>query len=321
MTAPVAPSVALVEAPTNLGLRPPAPGRAPGVAGMPARLRALGLADRLHPETEERVAAPNYHPARDPATGVRNAAAVAGYSRALADAVGRALDAGRFPLVVGGDCTVLLGCVLALARRGARTGSAGGRVGLAFLDGHQDLLTPASSPSGGAAGMDLALATGHGPPLLTTYDGVCPLVEPADVVLLGYRDADDVYGDPAVAPARAAMCRLGLATVRALGPAGAAARALAHWRARGVDGVWVHLDADVLDAAVMPAVDDRQPGGLSYAELGALLGPVLASGLAVGMAVTIYDPSLDPGGVAGAGLVDALVGLLRPASAAPRAYA
>jgi arginase len=66
-----------------------------------------------------------------------------------------------------------------------------------------------------------------------------------------------------------------------------------------VDGFWVHLDADVLDDEVMPAVDSRQPGGLSYAELIELLRVLLRSELAVGMQVTIFDPELDPtGGIA-----------------------
>jgi hypothetical protein len=64
----------------------------------------------------------------------------------------------------------------------------------------------------------------------------------------------------------------------------------------GVDGFWIHLDADVLDDAIMSAVDSRQPGGLSHSELVELLRGLLRSGLAVGMEVTIFDPELDPTG-------------------------
>ena len=63
----------------------------------------------------------------------------------------------------------------------------------------------------------------------------------------------------------------------------------------------MHLDADVLDDRLMPAVDDRQPDGLSYAELGVLLAALLGSDQAVGMEVTIYDPTLDPDGRLGTG--------------------
>lgn len=297
--------ITLIEAPTNLGLQPPAAGAVPGVAAMPARLRVLGLADRLGVGTTVQVPAPAYRPEIEAGIGVRNAAAIVKFSHDLAAAVGHALGAGRFPLVVGGDCTVLLGSALALARRG--------RHGLLFLDGHQDLLTPVSSRSGGAAGMDLALVLGRGPASLTSLDGAAegPLLRAEDVVMLGYRDDDAVYSDPAVQPLRAAACRLNLAEVRAAGPGTAAARALAHLDDRGLAGCWLHLDVDVLDDRIMPAVDDRQPGGLSYDELATLLDPLLGSGQVVGMEVTVYDPTLDPGGRIGAELVAALVAALR----------
>ncbi|WP_262923086.1 arginase family protein [Hymenobacter cellulosilyticus] len=63
-----------------------------------------------------------------------------------------------------------------------------------------------------------------------------------------------------------------------------------------LDGFWIHLDVDVLDNALMPAVDSPQPGGLSYAELAELLLPLLQSPLAAGLDITILDPTLDPDG-------------------------
>jgi arginase len=80
--------------------------------------------------------------------------------------------------------------------------------------------------------------------------------------------------------------------------------------ASGVRGVWIHMDVDVLDDALMPAVDSRQDGGLTYEELATLLRPVLATDRVAGMQVTIYDPDRDTRGVAGAALVDWLVELL-----------
>jgi arginase len=78
----------------------------------------------------------------------------------------------------------------------------------------------------------------------------------------------------------------------------------------GVTGAWIHIDVDVLDDAVMPAVDSRQADGLSYDELHALLRPVLDSGRVAGMHLTIYDPDLDPEHRAGQLLVDNLARLL-----------
>jgi arginase len=56
---------------------------------------------------------------------------------------------------------------------------------LCFIDGHLDLLTPATSHSKGAAGMDLALALGHGPAVLADLDQIGPLVQEAHVAVLG----------------------------------------------------------------------------------------------------------------------------------------
>lgn len=74
-----------------------------------------------------------------------------------------------------------------------------------------------------------------------------------------------------------------------------------------LDGFWVHLDADVLDPAVMPAVDSPDDGGLLPEELGPLLRVLVRSPRRVGLDVTVYDPDLDPDGTAGALLTDLLV--------------
>lgn len=74
-----------------------------------------------------------------------------------------------------------------------------------------------------------------------------------------------------------------------------------------IDGFWVHLDADVLDPSVMPAVDSPDPEGLQPRELTDLLGPLLTSPACVGLNITIYDPDLDPDGTAGALLTDIVV--------------
>ena len=96
-----------------------------------------------------------------------------------ADVVGR----GEFPILLGGDCSILLGSTLALRRRG--------RYGLLFIDGHADFYQPEANPNGEAASMDLAFATGHGPELLTNLEGLRPLVRDEDVVAFGFRDAEE----------------------------------------------------------------------------------------------------------------------------------
>lgn len=98
---------------------------------------------------------------------------------------------------------------------------------------------------------------------------------------------------------------LDLDEMQSLGASAVARAALEHVSA-GPDGYWVHLDLDVLDNAVMPAVDSPQPGGLPPDQLVLLLGELLASDLAYGVDVTIYDPELDPDGSCGALVTDTL---------------
>ena len=72
-------------------------------------------------------------------------------------------------------------------------------------------------------------------------------------------------------------------------------------------GFFVHLDADVLDDAVMPAVDYRAPGGLQFSEVARIVSAALATGKAVGLELTVFNPALDPDGSFARELVDMLV--------------
>ncbi|GGX59402.1 arginase [Streptomyces minutiscleroticus] len=283
--------LAIIEAPSVLGLRPT------GVQDLPAALFDAGLL--LHPGAARagRVEAPAYEPGRDAGTGILNPVGIARYSVRLADAVGEVLDAGGFPLVLGGDCSILLGNLLALRRRG--------RYGLLFLDGHTDFYQPSAEPAGEAASMELALATGRGPRLLTDLEGRGPLLRDEDVVAFGFRDAAE-SAEAGMQPLPPRLHAIDLDGVRTAG-ADAAARA-AVGRLTGGDraGHWVHLDVDVLDDTVMPAVDHRLPGGLTWSELESVLRTALAGDRAVGLDVTIFNPRLDPGGDIAARLTECL---------------
>jgi arginase len=294
--------IAVLDAPSVLGLRPPAPGRLPGSRRLPDALRGRGLVERLGAADAGRVEPPPYRPEIEPATGVRNGAAIAGYSVALADRIGELLGQGRFPLLLGGDCSILLGSMLALRRRG--------RYGLVSIDGgldfrHAGNADPAGpvGPLGSVAGEDLAVVTGRGAEQLTDLEGRRPLVRDGDVVAVGHRNLAGLE-DEVLATA---MALYDVAALRRLGPAAAAEAALAGLAGRGVAGFWIHLDSDVLDPAVMPAVDSPEPGGLAYDELVALLRVFTASRLAVGMQLTIFDPELDPDGHLAAELTEAVV--------------
>ncbi|MFD9517145.1 arginase family protein [Streptomyces sp. NPDC059979] len=283
--------VAIIEAPSVLGLRPS------GVQDLPAALLAAGLPDHPGVVRAGRVEAPAYDPRRDPGTGILNPVGIARYSVRLADAVGAVLDDDRFPLVLGGDCTVLLGNLLALRRRG--------RYGLLFLDGHTDFYQPSAEPTGEAASMELALATGRGPRLLTDLEGRGPLLRDEDVVAFGFRDAAESRA-AGMQPLPPRLHAIDLDGVRAAGAATAAREAVDRLAHDDRAGYWVHLDVDVLDDAVMPAVDYRLPGGLTWQELESVLCTALSDERAVGLDVTIFNPRRDPEGTAAAGLTACL---------------
>jgi arginase len=162
---------------------------------------------------------------------------------------------------------------------------------------------------GAAAGEDLALVTGRGQPDLTGLEGRRPYFRDIDVAVLGIRPQDEY---------RVELQAAGIAyrAVPELRSDGAARSA--QW-ARGVlqdcDGFWVHVDVDVLDPAVMPAVDAPDPGGIAYAELELLLAGLVSTPRCLGVEITVFDPDYDPDGRHAAEIVDLLVAGLTPVRA------
>jgi arginase len=293
--------IAVLDAPSNLGLRPPRPGAEPGCKKLAGALRGQGIVERLGAYDAGGLIPPPYSEEWDGKT-VRNASAIARFSRDLAGRVEELLEKGRFPLVMGGDCSILLANMLALRKRG--------RFGLAFLDGHLDFRHPGNSKVvGAAAGEDLALVTGRGGEDLANPEGLKPLVREEDVMALGERENDRETNDVL----NTEIAVLDLAAVRKIGVAEAARRAVYRFERNKLDGFWIHLDADVLDDEVMPAVDSPQPDGLSRNELIEMLKGLLASRLAAGMEVTIFDPDLDPDGKIASAFADDLVAALADA--------
>jgi arginase len=74
-----------------------------------------------------------------------------------------------------------------------------------------------------------------------------------------------------------------------------------------LSGFWIHLDADVLDDSIMPAVDYRLSGGLGFSELSKLLRILISSKYAVGMSITIFNPRLDLDGTIARNFVSSIV--------------
>ena len=284
--------VTLVLAPSNLGLRPEN-GRQPGTWRAPAALMDAGLAEALEAFDVVRLERPACEFDAQEGTRIRNGRTIRKFSLELAGRIGAILDTDRFPVVVGGDCSILLGCLFALRRSGGR--------GLVHDDGHSDFTQAASNatPStlGAAAGMDLALASGRGEPLLTEWPDVgTPLAEDADIIQIGERDRGTAgfmqyYGDIL----KTEITQITAQTVHAEGADAAASHAISRLEARGLQRAWLHVDLDVLDETVMPAVDSPGSPGFDYAELATLVGALCASGRIAGANFSIYDPERDPG--------------------------
>jgi arginase len=258
-----------------------------------------GLAERLQARRAGRVAPGMPRSSeRDPQTNTLNAGAIASYTYDLADAVGPLLNGGEFPVVLGGDCSIVLGPALALRRRG--------RYGLLFIDGQADFFQPEADPYGEAASMDLAFVTGHGPALLTEFEGRSPLIRATDAVAFGFRDAEN-QAEHGSQPLPKELRAIDLPGIQRMGILAASREAIEHLCREELEGFWIHVDADCLDDALMPAVDFRLPGGLSPDQLETVLIMALDSERAVGLEITIYNPALDADGRAGELLTDLLV--------------
>ncbi|WP_369274397.1 arginase family protein [Streptomyces sp. R11] len=291
-------NIVVLDAPSNLGLRPPAPGTVPGCYKLAGALREQRIVQRLRGLEGGVVVPPRYDRGDwQEGDGVFNAAAIAGYTRRLADRIEHHVRAGDYPVVLGGDCSINLGAALALRRIG--------RYGLAVVDASPDFRHPGNSERVGAAGgEEVALATGRGQEDLTNLEGLRPYLRDEDVRYFGIRDCFEEER------AELADLKIPVVTVGDLREWGAEELGLVTRQAFEIpqlDGFWVHLDADALDPSVMPAVDSPDPEGLMPDELVALLRPLLASAHCVGLNVTIYDPDLDPEGTAGALLADIVV--------------
>jgi arginase len=268
--------VELIGVPTNSS------GTVDGVAWAPAVLRrglvaalagGAGLADAGD------VRLPFPQPRRGPSGLLAEDALLAMIGRVCA-AVRAARRRGRFPLLVGGDCPVLLRALAAVQAEA-------GRAGLLFVDGHEDAWPPGASPAGEAADSELGLALGlFDADLDPRLRGALPRIRAEDVVAIGPRDEHELAA--AAIPTLAGTVR---ALVRPDRPVAAEAAAAAAslpvpW--------WLHTDLDVLATAELAAVDYPQPGGLTWEQLSQVTAAALAASGCAGWSVCIYNPELDP---------------------------
>jgi arginase len=278
--------IAIIGAASSIGIRPYDTGEARHLDRAPGILRQLQVVERLGGIDLGDVVPPAYRDYVRPPGRARNEREVAAYCTSLGDRVAMGAGQGRFVVLLGGDCSIVLGGLLGAKR------SVGGPVGLAYVDAHADFATPEESQTGSVASMCLGLAVGRGDTPLARLGGPEPLVGAGDVALLGRRDAaEPSYGHAALA--RSPILDLPDAALAAHGFAEAAAASLTRLASRTLRGFWIHLDVDVLNPTEMPAVDSPELGGPTSDELLGLLRPLVHHPRALGLELTIYDPALD----------------------------
>ena len=292
----------LIRAPSNLGLKPLRPGHQPGTWRAPQALTDAGLVEALSPTRVIDLNRPTYSPEAQPDTRLRNGHAMRAFNLELADVVAEVVEAKEKPIVVGGDCSILLG-----ALAGARRLSP---LSMVHIDGHSDFRHPGNyDPAmtlGAVAGMDLALATGRGEALMTDWPGVpSPLVPDIQIVQIGEREGRDAdFAWPDVNDTQ--ITRIDVFTANALGREQVLKQTSQTLDLRPPWPFWLHFDVDVLDQTVMPAVDSPGSPGIPPDMLAAILGKLRNDERFAGMTVTGFDPDLDADGQYARLIVDIL---------------
>lgn len=277
--------IAIVSAPSNLGLRPPVPGAVPGTSKAPEALREAGLHETLiaRGAVEAGVVLPGRYveDAERGGRAVRNQEAIVDHARRLAARLVHLRRRGLSPLVLGGDCSLVVAA--GLASRVSGTG------GLVHVDGHTDFRHPGNSESfGSLAGEDLAAAIGEHVPEVADIDGLGPYFDAAATAHIGCRRDDEELAEVTT---RIALT-IPADQIVLHGAARAGSRVLAE---PGLErGFWLQVDVDVLDPGYMPAVDSPDPGGIEPDDLVRLLETLAPR--AWGASITVFDPDLDPTG-------------------------
>jgi len=235
-----------------------------GVDMGPSAIRAAGLQNRLREmnlEVEDAgdltVVIPETQTMAD--SRARYLQEIAAVCRRAAKRVGEFLEEGWTPLTLGGDHSLAVGTIAGAVRHFRRQKQS---LGVLWFDAHADCNTPETSPSGNVHGMPLAACLGFGPDALTRLIGTAPLLNPANVALVGVRQIDE--------PEKEIVRRSGIAafTIRDIDEQGMrrVVEQAIEFASRGTAGFHVSLDMDFLDPNAAPGVGTPSRGGAGYRE-------------------------------------------------------
>lgn len=273
----------LIGAPTDVGAGVLGASMGPDalrIAGIARALQGLGL----QVQDGGNLSGPG-NPQSAPSGGFRHLAEVTAWNQAVFASVLAALDAGRLPLLMGGDHCLAIGSISAAAHH-CRT--RGKRLKVLWFDAHADANTPASSPSGNLHGMPVACLLGHGPAQLTQLAGAAPALQAQQITLVGVRSVD--------ATEKRFVNALGIEVydMRSIDELGM--RAVMQAALADVDeNTHLHLsfDMDGLDPTIAPGVGTPVRGGPSYRETQLCMEMLADSGALGSVDIMELNPALD----------------------------
>jgi len=277
--------ICIVEFPSNLGLKEPQPGKEPGVKKLPDWLWKHNLHKFIVHKDIIRIDPPKYSNGKDKETQILNANSLVEYAREQAYLINNLLTQNKFPFILGGDCSILLGSAIALKQKG--------NFALFYLDGHTDFMDISLSETGGVGGMAASIVTGKGHEKLTNILNLSPYIKQENLWCVGNREDDDEYENEI---RNSEATYVSLKELRKQGILNCVQTFLAQIQNKNLDGFWLHIDVDVLNDTIMPCVDSRTPDGLTYDEFNELTSFLFQSEKLSGLEITILDPDLDTTG-------------------------
>jgi arginase len=203
-----------------------------------------------------------------------------------AELVLKTLEAGKVPMVLGGDHSVAVGTVAGVAEFYRRQHQ---RVGLIWIDAHTDINTPQTSPSGNVHGMPLAATLGLDPADLANIFGFSPKINPENCVLVGVRDIDAIERE------NVRRTGIGVFTMRDIDERGMRAVMEEALRAagRGTAGYHVSLDMDWVDPEDAPGVGTPVRGGATYREAHLAMEIIADHGRMLSFEIVEVNPVID----------------------------
>jgi arginase len=275
--------VSLIGAPTDIGAG------ARGASMGPEALRVAGIGPILQSHGLEVADRGNLsgpaNPWLPPVDGYRHLPEVVAWNRAVHEAVYAELQAGRLPILLGGDHCLGIGSISAVARH---CREAGKKLRVLWLDAHADFNTSVLTPSGNIHGMPVACLCGHGPQELIEIGGTVPALNPKSVRQIGIRSVD--------AGEKRFVHQVGLEVfdMRYIDEKGMReTMELALATLDDKTHLHVSFDVDFLDPDIAPGVGTTVPGGPTYREAQLCMEMIADTGRLASLDVVELNPALD----------------------------